>query len=255
MVWTEDKILRELRRLHKAAENLSYNSLARRQQALVSAAAYHFGSYRRAIEQAGIEYAEVLRRPRWTKIRIIGLIKQARRRGEELNWSAVTKRRDELGKAAFASLQRRLFGRWEKALSAAGLDSDDISRYRRWDKQTILHELKARRHDGLPLNSGAVQADDPGLHAAAVRSFGSHDNALKAAQLNPEQSRLRRRWTKKSVIIALKAAAQDGQSLSDSGVRRHSPALYGAASRLFGSYTAARAAAGVKFKRQNSTAG
>ena len=249
MVWTRESILRELRRLHKAGSDLSYNGLARRQQALVSAAAYHFGSYSDAVAKAGIEYAEVLRRPRWTKPRIIALIKKAKRAGEDLNWSAVTKRRDELGKAAFASLQPRLFGRWDRALAAAGLDADDVARYRKWDKQSILYELKCRAKEGEPMNSGAVQSQDPGLHAAAVRQFGSHDKALKAAKLDPAESRLRRRWTKEDVIAAIKAAAKAGKNVSDSAVRRHSPALYGGAVRLFGAFTAARKAAGLKYKK------
>jgi hypothetical protein len=250
MVWTREKILRELRRLHKAGHNLSYNGLAKQKQSLVSAAAYHFGSYRQAIEHAGIEYADVLRRPRWTKGRIIALIKQARRGGRDLYWSAVTQQRDELGKAAFASLQPRLFGRWDKALSAAGLDADDVARYRRWTKQSIAYELRSRSRDGEPLNSGAIQTEDPGLHAAAVRHFGSHDNALKAANLDPGKARLRRHWTKDAVIAAIKSTAKSGGKISDSGVRRQSPALYGAAVRLFGAFTAARDAAKVKFGRK-----
>src|SRR5688500_772693 len=123
MVWNRTSILQALRKLHKAGRDLSYNSLARGQQSLVSAAAYHFGSYRRAVEAAGIDYAEVTRRPRWSKQNIIQLIKKARRDGEDLNWSSVTQRNDELGKAAFASLQPRLFGRWDRAIHAAGLDA------------------------------------------------------------------------------------------------------------------------------------
>src|ERR1700722_17026336 len=74
MVWNKSRILQELRRLHKTRKDLSYNALARSMQSLVSAAAYHFGSYRRAVEQAGIDYTEVVRRPRWTRIRIIALL-------------------------------------------------------------------------------------------------------------------------------------------------------------------------------------
>ena len=144
MVWSKTRILQELRRLHKTGKDLSYNGLAKTMQPLVSAAAYHYGSYRGAIEQAGIDYAEVVRRPRWTKPRIISLIKQAKRDGSDLHWSAVTKRRDELGKAAFASLQPRLFGRWDRALQASGLDADDVSRYRRWTRTSIVFDLKAR---------------------------------------------------------------------------------------------------------------
>src|SRR5436305_2928205 len=138
MVWNKQRIAEELRKLHKAGWDLSYNALAKRKQSLVSAAAYHFGSYRKAIEHAHIPYDEVLRRPRWTKQAIISTIKKARRSGEELHWSAVTKRRDELGKAAFASLQPRLFGRWDRALHAAGLHADDVSCYRNWDRSTIV---------------------------------------------------------------------------------------------------------------------
>jgi hypothetical protein len=246
MVWTRDEILKALKRLYKQKADLSYNALAAKRQPLVSAAAYHFGSYRKAVERAGIDYADVTRRPRWTRQMIITLIKDARRRGDDLHWSAVTKRRDELGKAAFASLQPRLFGSWDRALHGAGLDADEINRYRKWNKQTIVWELRARSRDHEPLNSGAIQRDDPGLHAAAVRHFATYDAALRAAKLDPEKVRERRTWTKTEVVKGLKGAKKSGRHLSDSSVRRDEPALYGAAVRLFGSFTAARTAAGIK---------
>jgi hypothetical protein len=249
MVWDKPRILQELRRQHKAGKDLSYNGLARDMQALVSAAAYHFGSYRKAVEKAGIDYTAVVRRPRWTKQSIIVLIKDARRKDSDLHWSAVTKRRDELGKAAFASLQPRLFGRWDRALHAAGLDADDVSRYRKWDRNTIVFELRGRSREKEPLNSGAIQSEDPGLHAAAVRHFGSYDGALRAAKLNPDDVRRRRTWTKPDVINAIKSAHKLKKSLADSTVRREAPALYGAAVRLFGAFTAAREAAGIKYQR------
>ena len=249
MVWDKPRIKAELKRLYRSGANLSYNALAKRKQSLVSAAAYHFGSYRSAIESAGIDYAAVTRRPRWTKQNIIQLIKQARRKGDDLHWSAVTRRRDELGKAAFASLQPRLFGRWDRALSAAGLDADDVSRYRRWDRNTVAFELRSRAMDDEPLNSGAIQQDDSGLHAAAVRHFGSYDAALRAARVDPDDVRQRRTWTKQQVVRALKSARRAGKHLSDSAIRRADPALYGAAVRLFGTFTGARKAAGVRWKR------
>src|SRR3954467_3827200 len=234
MIWTRDEILKAIRRLHKSKADLSYNALAAKKQSLVSAAAYHFGSYRAAVEAADIDYAIVTRRPRWTKQNIIQLIKQARRKGDDLHWSAVTKRRDELGKAAFASLQPRLFGRWDRALSAAGLDADEVSRYRRGDRNTVAFELRSRSMDDEPLNSGAIQQDDSGLHAAAVRHFGSYDRALRAAKGDPGNVGRRRAWTRPDVIDALKQSKREGMHLADSAVRRDNPALYGAAVRLFG---------------------
>jgi hypothetical protein len=246
MVWDKPSILQALKKLHKQGENLSYNSLSRKMQPLVSAAAYHFGSYRIAVEKAGIDYSEITRRPRWTKSAIIRLIKDAKRTGKELHWSAVTRRRDELGKGAFASLQPRLFGSWDRALHAAGLDADDVNRYRKWTRETVVSELKARHRDAQPLNSGAIQKEDPGLHAAAVRHFSSYDQALLAAKIDPEKVRQRKLWDKADVIKGLRAAKKIGTHLSDSAIRRDHPALYGAAVRLFGSFTAARTAAGAK---------
>ena len=246
--WTKERILTALKRLYKKREELSYNQLARKQQALVSAAAYHFGSYRKAVEKAGIDYATVTRRPRWTKQAIISLIKQAKRSGEDLHWSAVTKRRDELGLAAFASLQPRLFGRWDRALHAAGLDADDVAIYRRWDRHSILFELREMAQDGEQLNSGAIQKTDPGLHAAAVRHFGSYDSALKAARLEPNDHRRRRRWSREAVLKELKHLyrGRGAAKPKTSELRSKHAALYGAATREFGGIGEAFEAAGIR---------
>src|SRR4051794_12725073 len=246
MIWDKQNILQKLRQMHKSGKDLSYNAMCRTMQPLLSASAYHFGSYRKAIEKSGIDYAEVMRRPRWTKPLIIGLIKQAKRKGEDLHWSAVTRRRDELARAAFASLQPRLFGRWDRALHAAGLDADEVSQYRSWDRNSVLFDLKQRYRDREPLNSGTVQQEEPALHAAAVRHFGNYEKALRGAGIEPEKVRRRRSWDKADVVRALKTLAKRKAKLSDSAVRRKYPALHGAAARLFGTYTAARAAAGIR---------
>jgi hypothetical protein len=244
--WDKPKILKALRRFSKQKQDLSYNKMSRQHQALVSAAAYHFGSYRAAIEHADIDYRMVLRRPRWTKLMIIKLIKAARRAGEDLHWSAVTRRRDDLGRAAFAALQPRLFGRWDKALQAAGLDVDDVAIYRRWDSHTILFELRCLAGDGEAINSGTIQREDPGLHAAAVRQFGGYDEALRAAKLDPLVYRRRRRWTPQQVAKELKLLYRGkGASFSAAGLRKQNSSLYGAALRHFGTLSAARLAAGL----------
>jgi hypothetical protein len=252
MTWTRPRIIQSLRRLHRAGADLSYNALARLRPALVSAAAYHFASYRSALDYAGIDYAQHRRRPRWTKRRIIALIKQARRAGDELHWSAVTRRGDELTRAAYASLQRRLFGRWPRALHAAGLDADEVTRYHAWDRNRVLFELRARRRDGDALNSAGLQEDDPALHAAAVRYFGTYERALRAAHVDPARVRMRRRWSREQVIRELKKAHRRGWRISASHIRRKDPALHGASLRIFGSFVAARRAAGIPFRHVGS---
>jgi hypothetical protein len=253
MAWTKPGIIQKLRQVHRTGKSLAYSRLAASHQALLSAAVYHFGTYRRAIARAGIEYSQVAQRPRWTRQRIIGLIKQARRQGEDLHWGAVCRRRDELGRAAFAALQPRLFGRWDRALHAAGLDADDVARYRTWDRNTVVFEIRSRHQDAESLNSGALQKDDPGLHAAAVRYFSSYDAALRAARLDPSDHRQRRRWDRGKLIAQLKRLAARNGHLSGMVVRRRDPGLYGAAVRTFGTFAAARKAAGLKQKTRKAT--
>lgn len=193
MRWTPNLILEELTRLHLGGESLSYRALARRHRALVSAAAYHFGSFRFAVERAGFSYADVSRRPQWTKERVIRQIKAARRSGMDLSWTAVVGSDGPLKNAAFAAVQKRMFRSWARALEAAGVDSDNARRYLSWDSSSVTLELKQRHADGKPMNSGAVQKAEPSLHAAAIRYFGSYDRALTAARLSVRKIRRRQK--------------------------------------------------------------
>lgn len=243
MRWTKKRILDELRSISRKGQSLAYSVQSRKRQALVSAAAYHFGSYRVAVEKAGLVYAEHLQRPRWTKQTVIAKIKQARRAGRDLHWGAVTGKRDDLCRAAHAAISPRLFGSWPRALHAAGIDADEVAIYRRWDKHTIAFELRARAADREPLNSGQLQKDDPGLHSACLRFFGGYAEALRAAGIDPDQHRRRRRWTKERVIDGLKRRLRRKLPATEAAVRRDEPTLLGAAIRLFGSFKSALAAA------------
>lgn len=234
MAWTKASIVQKLRQLDKAGQKLSYSQLAKRNQKLLSAAVYHFGSYRSAVEKAGIDYANHLRRPHWTKQNIIALIKKAKRKGTDLHWSAVSKRRDELGRAAFASLQPRLFKTWARALHAAGLDADEVQRYRHWNPQSIAFELRSRAAARDAVNSGAVQAEDPSLHAAALRHFKSFDKALAAARIDPDAHRRRQAWTEDRIRSEIKRMSRR-EPLTSARLRRENMPLYGAMLRRFGS--------------------
>jgi hypothetical protein len=183
MRWTPKAILAELRARHARGKAIGYRVLARKHRSLVSAAAYHFGSFRNAVEAAGIDYLTVSSRPKWTKPAVIRVIKQARRDGKDLSWSAVIKRKSLLRRAAYVAVQKRLFGGWPRALEAAGVDADSSSRYQGWDKTLVVAELKQRSADGEPCNSYAVLCSNPALHAAAIRHCGSFANAVRAAGL------------------------------------------------------------------------
>ena len=150
---------------------------------------------------------------------------------------------------AVASAALRLFGTWPAALAAAGLDPGRVSRYRRWDDQEVLRELKRRARRGEPLNSGAIQREGAGLYEAAVRRFGDYDAALRRAGVDPDSVRRRRVWDRAAVVRELRAVKASGGRVDDGAVRRRDVALYRAAVRHYGSFAAARAAARVRPRR------
>ncbi len=248
MNWTKPEIIKAIKRHYNDDHDMTYHGMTKIDQPLLSAAAYHFGSYRDAVIAAGINYADITRRPRWTRARIIQLIKQARRRNEPLNWAAVIRRSDELSRAAFAALQSRLFGNWDRALQAAGLDADEVCAYRRWTTDTVVAELRQRSANGEDMNSGTVQAEDARLHAAAVRHFKSFDTALKAAGIDPVEVRHRQTWTKDSVAAQMRIVARREKDFSGEWANKHYISLHSAAIRLYGTFAAAARAAKIPGK-------
>jgi hypothetical protein len=72
----------------------------------------------------------------------------------------------------------------------------------------------------------------------------------RCARLDPNELRQRRNWTRKHVVDELKKVSRNGDHLSDTAIRKNHSALYGAAVRIFGSFTSARNAAGLKMKKK-----
>ncbi len=229
--WDTSKIIDYIRKRHRAGKDISYCATARDNQALVSAANYYLGSYRQAVKRAGIDYSALMHKPRWNHLRVVNAIKQAKKQGIDLSWRAVSLRADEISRAAIAAVRPRLFGSWNKALEAAGLSPDKVSRYQHWSRKDILECLSTRKRKGQDINSGAVQREVPGLYGAAVRMFKTWDEALRAAKIDPETVRQRREWTKQRVIEELVAFKQKHGDIKHTLLRKYDAGL-GRAARL-----------------------
>ncbi len=238
--WNRDLILKIIRSQHRQGKDLSYNAMCRWNQALVSASNYHYGSYKSAVAMAGIDYGDIRRKPHWTAEKIVTLIRRAKRQGEDLSWRAVSGRRDELGRAAMAAVHPQLFGAWNAALSAAGLQRERVSRYQRWTCETILETLRNRIARRKPVNGGLIQREIPGLYGAALRLFGSWDEALVGAGIPPEEIRQRRKWTAPLVLQQLKAFEREHGTLAQTTLRRIDSGLLRAAVKFFGGFPEAR---------------
>lgn len=175
------KVIRAIRAARRDGKPLNYRAMRAHDLKLVSLACHHFGSWKSAIESAGLDYKQIARKPLWTKDRVIRLLKQAKRRGRDLNWTKVIARNDPLARAAYAAISKRLFGSWPRALSAAGIDPDMEILHVKWDRESIVWDIRQLDADGSDLGSREIQLTEPALHAAAVRHFGSWRAAVNAA--------------------------------------------------------------------------
>ncbi len=190
MRWTRKSIIAEIKRLHSEGERLNYSAAEANHLNLVRAAAWHYGTWRRAIETAGIDYEGLSRYQRWNKQRIIERIQELHKQGADLSWRSVSTELDP--SLAAAALRPNGFSSWREAVIAAGIDVEEVTRYKYWDNEKVLKAIKARKRNGEPMSSKSLQTTDQSLFCAARRRFGSWDGALEAAGYNADKIRLRR---------------------------------------------------------------
>lgn len=180
--WSKQAIGAEIMRMYEAEEELNYAYIAEKQVALLRAATRYFGSWRAAVEFAGLNYEEVRKYKLWTKERIVERIRELNSKGEDLSWRHVSTVVDP--QLAAASTKRKHFGSWKGAVQAAGLDYGAIRRYREWDDEAVISRLRELHEKGIDLNAKSIEDYDITLITAARRRFESWHKALEAAGLD-----------------------------------------------------------------------
>jgi len=159
---------------------------------------------------------------------------------EERPLNAHAVQRDE---ATLASAASRWFRSWDEALEAAGIDP---TQWRRrvptWNRKRIVQTIQRLHADGFKLNHAALKRNS--VTRAATVLFGSWDNGLRAAGLDPDEIRLYRKpWTADEVLLEIQRKMRAGEALNARDVSPYSLRRRG---RLFfGSWDAALAAAGL----------
>lgn len=121
-VWTKERIVERICELHQQGEDLSWRHVCRLDPALAAAThKHHFGSWRAALEQAGLDYEQIGRYEEWDSEKVLRWVHDLDAHGERLNAKRMERENVRLLTAA-----RRRFPSWDRALSAAGLDSRSI---------------------------------------------------------------------------------------------------------------------------------
>lgn len=189
--WTRERILQRIRDLHAKGEDLSHSAAKRNHQYLVVVAINNrfFGSWREAVEAAGIAYEEVSKHEYWNKERISDRIRELHAMGESLSHEDAKRHHGALVSAASSP---RYFGSWGAAIRAAGLNYDDIRKINRWTRDKIVRTIHELHQEGRSINNSSMRKMGlRGMMEAASRpeNFGSWADAIRSAGLDYDEVR------------------------------------------------------------------
>jgi len=243
MRWTSDQVLGEIRTWRDRGEPLYANHVRLKFQELLAASIRYFGSWQKAVEMAGIPYEQVRKYRKWSKEAIIQEIRELHSRGVDLSFRAMAL--SQHNSMVYAAIRPKYFGSWKTALEAAGLESEEIYRYRSWEETDILDEIRRLKAEGADLSSKSMDENSNRLIATARRRFGNWGRALERAGINYEEVRRRKRWTRESLMEGILELKRQGIPLITPEVKRANPSLFAAACKkhFFGTWKKALKAA------------
>ncbi len=119
--WTRAEIIKRICELHADGEDLLDPEFKATHRSLYLAACAHryFGSWRRAVEGAGLDYEEMREAHVWTQQRILRTIERLAHEGQPLGWAYIEQHEPGIYRAA---RRKENFGSWANALREAGVE-------------------------------------------------------------------------------------------------------------------------------------
>lgn len=185
--------------------------------------------------------------PKWNRDSIAAEILRRHETGQDLSYSGMTRENLPLLRAA-----TRYMGSWQAAIEYAGLNYDDIRRYRSWTNERIVERIRELYAKGEDLSWRYVSLTlDPSLAAAATKKshFGSWRAALEAAGLDYDAIRRYRDWSDDEVLRRVRDLYAQGAPLNAKNMEKENITLITAARRRFPSWDRTLAAAGLDYRQ------
>jgi len=182
---------------------------------------------------------------KWNRETIASEILRRHAGGLDLSYSGMTRDNLPLLRAA-----TRYLGSWQAAIEYAGLNYEDIRRYRSWTNERIVDRIRELFAQGQDLSWRHVSLTlDPSLAAAATKKshFGSWRAALEASGLNYDEIRRYRDWSEDEVLRRVRELYAEGKPLNAKTMERENITLITAARRRFPSWDRTLAAAGLDY--------
>ena len=241
--WSAETVISEVRQWKDQGKPLYANFVRQNFQELLAAAIRYYGSWKKALETADIPYDDVRKYRRWSKEAIIQEIQLLSGQGVDLSFRAMAL--SQHNAMVYAAIRPKYFGNWRAALEGAGLASEEIYRYRSWEQDGILQEIRRLKAEGVDLSSKAMDESSNRLIATARRRFGNWGKALQSAGIDYDGVRRRKRWTRENLVEGILDLKRQGIKLITPEVKKANPSLFAAACKkhFFGTWKKALKAA------------
>lgn len=259
--WTRQEVIAALQRRHAQGKEINYGALENQESSLLSATTRMFGSHDKALRAAGFDPAKIRTKSPVYRYRlpsqVVDAICRRKLEGKPLNPKALC-----VGEHKDTSLHDRaykLFGTWQRAVEAAGLDYSTIVKagHRYNDQPSIIKEIRRRHQAGITVAASGVRSLDPHKDTALIdhakTHFGSWKAAVRAAGIDYAAVAPKRKIrypTRESALDELKARHARGESVASGDIAKgakRDPALYVTVMRHFGGVAAACREAGVDY--------
>lgn len=239
----KNNIKREIIELyHSENGNISARHVMINYRPLMGRAERLFGSWSKAVEYSGFDYASIRRYKSWTKEKIIEEIHEIYRNREKLNTKNMAYNHNNVYQAGI-----RHFGSWPDAIRAAGFDYTDIielpymntpyDERRRWTDEMISDEILDLYSSGEDINSHHMQKHHTQLFYAGAEHFGSWRNAVEYTGI--DYSKVRKYseiWTPEMIVEEIKKMKRAHTLLNYSSIEKHNASLVQKACDIFGSW-------------------
>ncbi|MFO8061338.1 MAG: hypothetical protein R6U31_00255 [bacterium] len=180
--WTNELIAEEILEHYNNGSDISSRRMQRYHSQLFYAAAEHFGSWKDAVEYAGIDYSKVRKYvEKWTPERVVEEIKKMKKDNIPLNFSSIEKHNASLVQKACD-----IFGSWDNTLKEAGFDPAKIRKKRKWSREKIIKMISERMNKGKSMKMKHLQKDNYALYRAAIRYFGNIGAVIRIVKKGEE---------------------------------------------------------------------
>jgi len=236
--WSPEEVLGEIRKLHRLGAYRKGVPRPNGHANLKAAGKRYYGSWRAALDAAGIPEIRLPERVEWSRREVATRVRTRMSEGKSLRATDVLREDRALFKVGCAILGRP----WRGVVEALGYRYEGL---RRWSRESIQAAIRDLRRSGRAPTFQAAATSWPGMVAAAKRFWGDWDGALRSVGLDPASIRGRRKWDKVEVIREIRRARRNGAPLNAHAVFVRNSSLYHAAKARFGRWDDALRSGGI----------